>query len=89
MASLPHCWDTTKSIIVDKEPPYADPHVRWCGRSENKVGRKLTFVFLLPDYLFCYQKVYNFYSAVSGAENVTFRLGLNSASAVGPVRIPL
>ena len=22
------CWDTTKSIIVGEEPPYADPYVR-------------------------------------------------------------
>ena len=47
--AIRHCWDTTKSIIVDKEPPYADPHVRWCERSENKVGGKPTFVFLLLD----------------------------------------
>ena len=47
--AIRHCWDTTKSIIVDKEPPYADPHVRWCERSENE-SRKKTFVFLLLDY---------------------------------------
>ena len=27
--------------IVNEEPPYAEPHVRWCERSENEVGRKL------------------------------------------------
>ena len=27
--------------IVNKEPPYAEPHVRWCERSENEVGGKL------------------------------------------------
>ena len=26
--AIRHCWDTMKSIIVDKEPPYADPHAR-------------------------------------------------------------
>ena len=36
-------------FIANGEPPYADPHVRWCGRSENKSRRKPTFVFLLPD----------------------------------------
>jgi len=34
-----HCWDTTKSIIGCKEPPYADPHVRWCERSVNESRR--------------------------------------------------
>ena len=34
--AIRHCWDTTKSIIGCKEPPYAEPHVRWCERSENK-----------------------------------------------------
>ncbi len=34
-----HCWDTTKSIIECKEPPYADPHVRWCERSVNESRR--------------------------------------------------
>ena len=48
--AIRHCWDTTKSIIVDKEPPYADPHVRWCERSENE-SRKKTFVFLLLDLM--------------------------------------
>ena len=43
--AIRHCWDTTKSIIVDKEPPYADPHVRWCERSENKSRRKTYFCF--------------------------------------------
>ena len=43
--AIRHCWDTTKSIIVDKEPPYADPHVRWCERSENKSRRKIYFCF--------------------------------------------
>ena len=33
--AIRHCWDTTKSIIGCKEPPYADPHVRWCERSVN------------------------------------------------------
>ena len=46
--AIRRCWDTTKSIIVDEEPPYADPHVRWCERSENE-SRKKTFVFLLLD----------------------------------------
>ena len=27
--------------IVNEEPPYAEPHVRWCERSENEVGGKL------------------------------------------------
>ncbi len=27
--------------IVDEEPPYAEPHVRWCERSENEIGGKL------------------------------------------------
>ena len=27
-----------------QEPPYADPHVRWCGRREGKLSRR-------PDYL--------------------------------------
>src|SRR6266446_8677265 len=26
-----------------QEPPYADPHVRWCGRREGKLSRR-------PDY---------------------------------------
>ena len=37
--AIRHCWDTTKSIIVGKEPPYADPHVRWCERSVNESRR--------------------------------------------------
>ena len=43
--AIRHCWDTTKSIIGCKEPPYADPHVRWCERSENKSRRKTYFCF--------------------------------------------
>ena len=43
--AIRRCWDTTKSIIADKEPPYADPHVRWCERSENKSRRKTYFCF--------------------------------------------
>ena len=43
--AIRHCWDTTKSIIANKEPPYADPHVRWCERSENKNRRKTYFCF--------------------------------------------
>ena len=27
--------------IVNEEPPYAEPHVRWCERTENKSRRKL------------------------------------------------
>ena len=27
--------------IVNEEPPYAEPHVRWCERSENESRRKL------------------------------------------------
>ena len=27
--------------IVNEEPPYAEPHVRWCERSENEVEGKL------------------------------------------------
>ena len=35
-----------------KEPPYAERHVRWCERSENKNRKKLTIsVFLLLDCL--------------------------------------
>ena len=26
----------------DKEPPYAEPHVRWCERSENESRKKTT-----------------------------------------------
>ena len=26
----------------DKEPPYAESHVRWCERSENESRRKTT-----------------------------------------------
>ena len=37
-------------IIGYKEPPYADPHVRWCERSENKSRRKTYFCF--PPTLF-------------------------------------
>ena len=37
--AIRHCWDTTKSIIGCKEPPYADPHVRWCERSVNESRR--------------------------------------------------
>ena len=43
--AIRHCWDTTKGIIADKEPPYADPHVRWCERSEDKSRRKTYFCF--------------------------------------------
>ena len=32
-------WSAT---IVDKEPPYADLHVRWCDRSENKSRRNIS-----------------------------------------------
>ena len=28
--------------IVNEEPPYAEPHVRWCERSENESRRKTT-----------------------------------------------
>ena len=30
--------------IVNEEPPYAEPHVRWCERSENE-SRKKTISF--------------------------------------------
>ena len=37
------------------KPPYAERHVRWCGRSVNvKVGGNcllLTSIYLLPDYM--------------------------------------
>ena len=35
--NLPHIvrWESTK-------PPYAEPHVRWCERSENESRRKTT-----------------------------------------------
>ena len=49
-----HYRDTTKSIIVGKEPPYADPHVRWCERSENKSRRKTYFCF--PPTRFLYKQ---------------------------------
>ena len=26
----------------DKEPPYAEPHVRWCERSENESRKETT-----------------------------------------------
>ena len=32
-------------FIANGEPPYADPHVRWCGRSENKSRKKTYFCF--------------------------------------------
>ena len=28
--------------IVNGEPPYAEPHVRWCERSENESRKKTT-----------------------------------------------
>ena len=28
--------------IVNEEPPYAEPHVRWCERSENESRKKTT-----------------------------------------------
>ena len=37
--AIRHCWDTTESTIAGKEPPYADPHVRWCERSVNESRR--------------------------------------------------
>ena len=36
----------------DKEPPYAEPHVRWCERSENE-SRKITTSF--SSYSICFQ----------------------------------
>ena len=51
-----HYRDTTKSIIVGKEPPYADPHVRWCERSENKSRRKTYFCFPPTRLLSLYHK---------------------------------
>ena len=41
-----HRYATLQSVfIANGEPPYADPHVRWCERSENKSRRntKLSF----------------------------------------------
>ena len=38
--------------LINGEPPYAEPHVRWCERSENESRRKTTFVFLLLDSCF-------------------------------------
>ena len=57
--NLPHIarWESTK-------PPYAEPHVRWCGRSVNvKIGGKcllwlaftsypIVFLFFVSDILF-------------------------------------
>ena len=31
-----------RASIVNKEPPYAEPHVRWCERSENESRKKTT-----------------------------------------------
>ena len=48
--NLPHIvrWESAK-------PPYAEPLVRWCGRSVNvKVGGKclsMISIYLLPDYI--------------------------------------
>ena len=36
--------------IVNEEPPYAEPHVRWCERSENESRRKLLH---FPPTRFC------------------------------------
>ena len=31
-----------RASIVNKEPPYAEPHVRWCERSENESRKETT-----------------------------------------------
>ena len=44
--------------IVNEEPPYAEPHVRWCVRSENESRKKTTSfssysIFFMPSCLLC------------------------------------
>ena len=55
-ARLHSCHERTQSVpcrlsllngllrigIVNEEPPYAEPHVRWCERSENESRKKTT-----------------------------------------------
>ena len=36
----------------DKEPPYAEPHVRWCERSENESRKKTTSFSSYSIYVF-------------------------------------
>jgi len=31
------------NLVMFNEPPYAERHVRWCERSENKIGGKLFY----------------------------------------------
>ena len=57
--NLPHIarWESTK-------PPYAEPHVRWCGRSVNvKIGGKclLWLAFTsYPIYNYCFFLSFSF-----------------------------
>ena len=57
--------------MVDKEPPYADPHVRWCERSENKSRRKTYFCFPPTRFLRFsnYNLAYADYFSVMADEN--------------------
>ena len=48
--NLPHIarWESTK-------PPYAEPHVRWCGRSVNvKIGGKCLLWLAFTSYPICW-----------------------------------
>ena len=40
--AIPPSLESTADCIVIKEPPYAEPHVRWCERSENESRKKTT-----------------------------------------------
>ena len=52
--NLPHIarWESTK-------PPYAEPHVRWCGRSVNvKIGGKCLLWLAFTSYPICMLLIY-------------------------------
>ena len=48
--------------IVNEEPPYAEPHVRWCERSENEIGGKL--LRFPPTRLMCSFWIQNLYTQI-------------------------
>ena len=56
-----------------KEPPYAEPHVRWCERSENDSRRETTYViFLLLDYIEAVLYIYGMVSRRGGKGTCVF-----------------
>ena len=73
--NLPHIarWESTK-------PPYAEPHVRWCGRSVNvKIGGRclcMISIYLLPD--FCFKLAYHRLSIEKSPADQRFPLPVQS-----------